>query len=102
MVGPGVEMFPQPRRDGVGGAVGDDSVDEAVAAGTRQVFVSEAQSLPVVQVIGQVEVNVECLAADGTSLVGVLVVSTTLCSGARNADGPISSRACAVCSGGVR
>jgi hypothetical protein len=32
----------------------------------------------------------------------VSVVSTTLCSGARNADGPMSSRACAVCSGVVR
>src|SRR5271168_2991013 len=32
----------------------------------------------------------------------VSVVRTTLCSGAKNADGPISSRACAVCSGVVR
>ena len=51
MIGARVEMLVQPCRYGIGSAIGDDRVDEAVAARLGDVVVGEAQPLPVVQVV---------------------------------------------------
>ena len=71
MVGAGVEVFFQPRRDLVGRAVGHHRVDQAVAAWPGDFVLGETQPLPVVAVIGQVEINVERLAADRAGLLRV-------------------------------
>ena len=73
MVGAGPQMLAQAVGDVVGGAVGDQGVDELVAAGRGEVGVGETQPLEVVHVVREVEVvvRVQNLAADRERLLGV-------------------------------
>ena len=64
VVGTGVEVLLEPLGDVVRRAVRDQRVDEPVAARLGHVVVGKAQPLPVVQVVGQIQVEVNGLAAD--------------------------------------
>src|SRR6202008_1971825 len=58
VVGAGPQMLAQPVGDVVGGAVGDQGVDELVAAGPGEVGVGETHPLPVAHVVRKGEVVV--------------------------------------------
>src|ERR1700682_1774859 len=71
MVGAGLDVFVEPLGDVRGGAVRDDRVDQPVAAGLGHVLVGEAEPLPVVDVVAQIQIEADRLAANRARLVGV-------------------------------
>src|ERR1700712_4239796 len=65
MVCTGSQVLVEPGGDRRRSAVGDESVDQCVAAGLGDIGVGETESAPVVGVVRQVQVDLQRLAADG-------------------------------------
>src|SRR5829696_7047933 len=61
-------MLLQPCRYGIGSAVGDYSIHQTITTRFGDFFITEPETFPAVEVIRQVEVNLERLAADLTRL----------------------------------
>ena len=97
----GVEVGLHPRRDVGRAAPRHNGVDQAIAAGRRQVLVGVAERAEVVGVVGQRQVAGAELAGQRPSL-GLVGSRTTVCSGARSGPGPSAARATAECSGGTK
>lgn len=71
MVGTGVEVLGQARGHRFGRAVGHHRVDQFVAARLGDVGVGEAQPLPVVDVVAQVQIEADAVAAECAGGFGV-------------------------------
>src|SRR5271168_5555802 len=71
VIGAGLKMLVEARGDLLGRAVGDDSVNQLVAAGFTDIGIGEPEPPPVVHVVTQPEVEVGGFPADFTRLVGV-------------------------------
>src|ERR1700728_4428264 len=69
MIGAGLQMLVEARGDLLGRAVGDDGVNQLVAAGFTDIGIGESEPQPVVHVVTQPEVEVDRFPADLTRLV---------------------------------
>ena len=92
MVGSRVEVAGELRGDLGRAAMGDQRIDQPIAAAPAEVIVGPAQPAQVAGVVDQAEMRVHPGPAERAGPVRVAVSSTTLCSGASSGPGPGDDR----------
>ena len=95
MVGSRVEVAGELPGDLGRAAVGDQRVDQCIAAATAEVILTPAQPAQVAGVVDQAEIRARTLARPRARARPGSVSSTTLCSGASSGPGPSTARASA-------